>query len=112
MFFSNLFNSKSTIENVSASTLKQLLKQDSELKVIDVRTSSEFKQGSLKNAVNIDVFGSDFIKKCENKFKSTDKLLLYCRSGQRSMNAAKKLESAGFSSIYNLKGGIIAWSRA
>jgi rhodanese-related sulfurtransferase len=112
MIFSNLFKSKSNVENISASALKQLLEKDKSLKLVDVRTSNEFKQGHIKNAVNIDVFKSDFVEKCEKKYNSTDTLILYCRSGQRSMNAAKKLEKAGFNSIYNLNGGIMAWSRS
>jgi rhodanese-related sulfurtransferase len=112
MFFSNLFKSKSSVENISATALKQLLKQDKSLKLVDVRTPNEFKQGHIKNAVNIDVFKSDFVNQCESKFKTSDRLIIYCRSGQRSMNAAKKLEKAGFTSLYNLNGGVMAWSRA
>ncbi len=111
MLFSNLFKSKSNVKNISATALKQLLKQDKSLKLVDVRTPNEYKQGHIENAVNIDVFNSDFVSKCESKFKSSDRLILYCRSGQRSMNAAKKLEKAGFESLYNLNGGVIAWSR-
>ena len=34
---------------------------------------------------------------------------LYCRSGKRSASAAEKLKEAGFTEVYNLKGGILAW---
>ncbi len=110
--FLNLFKSKSGVESISATALKQLIQQDSSLKLLDVRTPQEFNQGHIEKAVNIDVFRSDFVSKCEAKFKTTDTLILYCRSGQRSMNAAKKLENAGFTSLHNLSGGITAWSRA
>jgi rhodanese-related sulfurtransferase len=109
--FSKLFKTETNIKSISATALKQLLQEDNNLKVIDVRTSDEYKQGHLHKATNIDVFSSDFVKKCESKFKHTDKLILYCRSGQRSMNAAKKLELARFESLYNLKGGFISWSK-
>lgn len=109
--FSNIFKNNSAVENISASALKDLLNQKSNLKLVDVRTSKEFKQGHLPKALNIDVFNPDFVNKCKSKLKSTDTLILYCRSGQRSMNAAKKLEKSGFESLYNLKGGIMAWSR-
>lgn len=109
--FSNLFKTETNIKSISALTLKQLLQEDSSLKVIDVRTSREFKQGHLPKAVNIDVFRPNFVENCLSKLKPSDDLVLYCRSGQRSMNAAKKLEKAGFEALYNLKGGFISWSR-
>lgn len=110
--FLNLFKSKSTIESISVTALQQLLKQDKSLKLVDVRTANEYKQGHIKNALNIDVFQPDFVNKCQARFKTSDTLIVYCRSGQRSMNAAKTLEKAGFTSLHNLKGGIMAWSRA
>ena len=37
--------------------------------------------------------------------------VVICRSGGRSMQVARFLETQGFSSVYNLAGGILAWSR-
>lgn len=111
-FLSNLFKSQSAVEQISASALKELLNQKGELRLIDVRTPQEFKEGHLPKAININVFSTNFVNECQSKLKTTDVLVLYCRSGQRSMNAAKKLEESGFKSLYNLKGGIMAWSKA
>lgn len=110
-FLSQLFQSKSNINQISANSLKQLFETDADLKIVDVRTPKEYKQGHINKSINIDVFSSNFVSKCESKFKLEDKIVLCCRSGQRSSNAASKLEKAGFTSLYNLKGGMIAWSR-
>ncbi len=110
-FLSQLFQSKSNINQISATSLKQLLDSKAEVKILDVRTPREYKQGHISKSLNIDVFSSNFVSQCQSKLKSEDKIVLCCRSGQRSSNAAKKLEKAGFNSLYNLKGGMMAWSR-
>jgi rhodanese-related sulfurtransferase len=110
-FLSQLFQSKSNINQISASSLKQLMENKAKIKVIDVRTKQEYNQGHISKSFNIDVFSSDFESQCESKFSLDDTIILCCRSGQRSSGAAKKLEKSGFTSLHNLKGGMIAWSR-
>lgn len=87
------------------------MNSEEHLQLLDVRTAGEFKQQHIPKAINIDGFKPDFEQKCQAKFDLSEPILLYCRSGQRSMNAARKLEKIGFKEIYNLKGGMIAWSR-
>lgn len=110
-FFSQLFQSQSAVKQISASALQQLLEKGENLQLLDVRTAQEFKQGQLPKAINIDVFSSEFVKLCQAQLNSSTPILVCCRSGQRSMNAARKLENAGFTTLYNLKGGLMAWSR-
>lgn len=110
-FLSKLFQSNSNVSQISASSLKQLVDNKANIKIIDVRTKAEFKQGHIPKSVNIDVFSSGFESQCASKFKQDDSIVLCCRSGQRSSNAARKLEKAGFTSLHNLKGGMMAWSR-
>lgn len=79
--------------------------------VIDVRTPSEFAAGHIANAVNIDVEGGMF----EQQIASLDKsktYAVYCHSGRRSANAAGIMSKAGFTTIYNLDGGVTAWTAA
>ena len=110
-FFSKFLKTETNIKSVSALALQQLIENKDCPQLLDVRTSREFKQQHIAKALNIDVFSADFEQKCQSKFNLSEPILLYCRSGQRSMNAARKLEKIGFKDIYNLKGGMIAWSR-
>ena len=87
------------------------LTEDPGVVVLDVRTASEFAEGHIEGAVNIDQGQSDFIDKAKAALTTGKKVAVYCRSGRRSANAAGKLAAEGYSCV-NLKGGIIAWKEA
>jgi rhodanese-related sulfurtransferase len=76
--------------------------------IIDVRTSEEFEEGHIAGALNINVKSEEFIAEIENLTKS-DTLLVYCRSGRRSLYAAQIMVSFGFIKIYDLEGGFLNW---
>lgn len=85
----------------------ELLNKESEIYLIDVRTKAEYDTGYIKGALNIPL---DVIE-AEVQAKYSDKdtpLILYCRSGNRSNQALKKLEALGYTRIYDA-GGIINW---
>ncbi len=78
--------------------------------LLDVRTDAEFASGHLKGATQIDFYRDDF----EEAIAALDKnqpVFVYCRSGNRSGKAAKQMKAMGFKEVYNLEGGIGAWSR-
>ena len=77
-------------------------------KIIDVRTSKEYEQGHIQGAQNIDVSAETFITEIQELSKS-DTLLVYCRSGRRSLYASQVLVSFGFKKIYDLEGGFLNW---
>lgn len=79
--------------------------------VIDVRTPSEFTAGHLPNAQNLDVEAGDFDQRITGLDKGAS-YALYCRSGRRSGIALEKMESAGFTKVVHLSGGIGAWTAA
>ena len=75
---------------------------------LDVRTPEEFKEKHISGAINANVLGGDF----EQKVITLDKnkpILVYCKSGVRSANAAAKLKAMGFTTIIDLDGGITKW---
>ena len=76
--------------------------------LLDVRTSNEFKEGHLPNAIHIDVMNSEFSNKIllENKEKN---YYIYCRSGTRSLKAYSMMKNLGFKNLINLEGGILAF---
>lgn len=76
------------------------------VQLVDVRTPEEYSEGHIEYAKNIDFFSEDF----EDQFNKLDKnqpVYIYCKSGNRSGKAGKKLKDMGFHHIYDLKGGIL-----
>ena len=78
--------------------------------LLDVRTDNEFAQGHLRGAQQIDFYRDDFADALE-KLDKNQPVFIYCRSGNRSGKAAKQMKAMGFSAVYNLEGGIGAWSK-
>lgn len=76
--------------------------------ILDVRTPDEFREGHIKNAINIDFYGDDFQSKI-NLLDKSKTYVIYCRSGRRSASADKIFQKAGFKNTSNLLKGIIGW---
>lgn len=79
--------------------------------LLDVRTPSEYAAGHLADATNIDMQAGDFLARVGKLDKSAS-YALYCRTGHRSGIAAEQLTAAGFTTVVDLAGGIVAWSAA
>lgn len=94
-------------ESVSSKVAYEMIeKDDSNLTILDVRTPEEFKaDGHLVNAKLIPV--SQLAKNLDMLNKSK-KILVYCRSGSRSIHATRTLVANGFTAV-NMSGGINAW---
>jgi phage shock protein E len=71
--------------------------------VLDVRTPGEFAGGHLSIAKNSDFMGGKFASDMEKMDKSKT-YFLYCASGNRSGQAARMMEQAGFENVYNVGG--------
>lgn len=78
--------------------------------IIDIRTPYEFKQGYIEGAININLYDREFLEKFES-YDKNEPIFLYCRSGNRTSSAAKKLIKAGFMQVYDLQGGILNWEK-
>ena len=73
--------------------------------LLDVRSIEEFASGKIKNSINIPDL--DLVSKYRG-----EKLVVYCQSGRRADLVIKKLEDHGFTGIVDIKGDILAWSKA
>jgi rhodanese-related sulfurtransferase len=95
---------------IDAKQAMTLIEADDNLTILDVRSLEEFKEGHLPNAILIPVHE---LNNNLNKLDSSKnrKILVYCRSGSRSISASRTLESNGFVPI-NVKGGILDLTRA
>ena len=78
-----------------------------EVVVVDVRTREEYDGGHIENAVLVsnESIGSEMPEALPDKEAT---LLIYCRSGRRSKDAAQKLLALGYQSVYDF-GGVIDW---
>lgn len=76
--------------------------------IIDVRTPQEFAGAHLDNAINIDWLGDNFEANAQ-KLDKTKPVFVYCKTNNRSPQAATKLEELGFKTIYNMQGGLLKW---
>jgi len=79
--------------------------------IVDVRTPSEFAAGHIAGAINIDIEGADFTSAISSLDQSKT-YALYCHSGRRSGLAITAMQQAGFTSVYDLNGGIQNWQAA
>ena len=103
-------HSQETIESISYADYLNI-DNSNDFIVIDVRTPEEHKIKRIKNSININFYDEKFI----DFFKIYDKdenILIYCRSGRRSLEAVKNLSKKGFKNIYDLKGGILALDKS
>ncbi len=89
------------VDNKAAKTL-----EDKGVRIIDVRTASEFEAGHIPEAENVPL---DQLSAAMGSWDPAKPILVYCASGERSAEAMRMLVSAGFASVFNLQNGIIAW---
>jgi adenylyltransferase/sulfurtransferase len=95
------------VKSVTVKELQQLLDNQEEVQVIDVREDYEYE------IVNIaaDLIPLGQIEQNVDKIASDKKVVVHCRSGKRSADAIEVLEQKyGFTNLYNLEGGILAWA--
>lgn len=86
------------------------LRKISNAQLIDVRTKSEFADGHIEGAQNLDILNGDF-NKGVNALNKSEVVLVYCKSGGRSSRARKQLEELGFEYIVELEGGYMNYSK-
>tara|TARA_B100000575_G_C23021564_1_gene588230 strand:- start:632 stop:955 length:324 start_codon:yes stop_codon:yes gene_type:complete len=94
------------IQGISVQELAKMRKQKIPHQLIDVRESHEF------NFCNIDGYLIPLgeIGYRSDEINKNEKVIVHCRSGQRSATAISILKQKGFKNLFNLTGGILAWS--
>ncbi|AHA29193.1 hypothetical protein ASF99_15880 [Exiguobacterium sp. Leaf187] len=75
--------------------------------IVDVRETQEFKGGHIVGARNIPV---SQMKMRSKELRKDMPIYLYCQGSMRSSQAAKVLKKAGYTNLYQLKGGFKQWS--
>lgn len=98
------------VVEVSVPETERLIAENGAL-VVDVRESREYAAGRIPRARHIPL--SQISSRLGDLESDRDRpIVVSCRSGRRSASASVMLCRQGFSKVYNLKGGINAWTRA
>lgn len=86
---------------------KKIIDSNKDIFIIDVRTEEELEEGYIENSILIP--NEEICEKVPSVIPDKNsQILVYCRSGKRSMQAAKKLTYMGYSNVMDF-GGIINW---
>lgn len=96
-----------TYRSISMDEAVVMMEEEQGYIILDVRRPDEFAEGHIPNAINVanESIGTDEIEQLPDK----DQLILvYCRSGRRSKEAAQKLVKLGYTNIVEF-GGILDW---
>ena len=109
----------SGFENVTVEEAKNMIERE-DVFVLDVRTPAEFDESHIEGATLIPVTNSggsnlnhdQLLEARINEVPKDRKILVYCRTGHRSTAASMILVNAGYSDVYNMQGGITAWTDA
>lgn len=103
----NSTNKEITYEIISQTQAKDIMDNGTGYVIVDARTSEEFNEGHIKNAINLDY--EEVTQKAESLLPDKNQLILiYCRSGRRSKIAAESLCQLGYTNVKEF-GGIIDW---
>ena len=95
-------------KNITADEAKEIMDSESGYVILDVRTEEEYAEGHIPGAILIPDY--EIIQKAESILTDKDqRILVYCRSGRRSKNAAEALLALGYTNIWEF-GGIIDWN--
>ena len=98
------------LEEISPVAAEQLFNKHQAV-ILDVREDSEWQTQHIPGAIHIPL-GQLSGRLEELKQYKDSPVIAQCRSGRRSAQASDVLKSAGFSKVYNLDGGLIAWDKA
>ena len=99
---------ENTYEQITQIKAKEIMDSGEEYILLDVRTKEEFDDGHIEGAILIPDF--EIEERAETELPDKDALILvYCRSGRRSKNAASILAALGYTNVKEF-GGINDWA--
>jgi len=94
------------IPEISAKDLKARQDRGDDLFILDVREPHEYQICNLNGTL----IPLGELPRRVNELDSSREMVVHCRSGKRSADAIQFLQQAGFKKLWNLKGGVLAWS--
>lgn len=100
-------NANGSYESLAVADFAKII-GDSDVQLLDVRTSGEYMQGNIDGSVNIDIKEEYFNDSAACLLDKNRCVAVYCRSGRRSKIAASRLVEMGFK-VVELDKGYNAW---
>ena len=97
-----------TFRQISQEEAKTIMSTNREAVILDVRTQEEYDSGHIKGAVLLPVDAITEESAREVIPTKETQVLVYCRSGNRSVTASKALAQLGYTEVYEF-GGINTW---
>jgi rhodanese-related sulfurtransferase len=94
------------MKEISVQELKEKIDKGEDFQLIDVREEFEYEVSNLGGVLI--PLGGILIE--ADKVAKDKPVIVQCRSGKRSAAAIMQLESLGYTNLYNLQGGILAWA--
>ena len=100
-------NQTNTYRQISMDEAVTMMAEETSYIILDVRRADEFAEGHIPGAINVanESIGTDDIPELPDK---NQLIMVYCRSGRRSKEAAEKLVKLGYTNIVEF-GGILDW---
>lgn len=94
------------MKTITATELKKLIDDKADFQLIDVREESEFEEMNI----NGHLIPMGEVMDRADEISKTKQVVVHCRSGKRSASVISVLESQlGYTNLYNLEGGIMAY---
>ncbi len=100
--------SNQKIPQVSASDVYRAVTEKNECVILDVRTPQEYARGKIAGSINVPL--SDIGKNIQNIIPDKSvTIYVYCLSGSRSVLAVDTMTHMGYTHVYNIISGLLAW---
>ena len=93
------------MKEITVTELKALRDKKADLQLIDVREEHEFDEANI----NGELIPMGEVMDHLDKISKDKQVVVHCRSGKRSATVIQALEAQGYTNLYNLKGGILAY---
>jgi rhodanese-related sulfurtransferase len=100
------------MKTLSAQELKAKRRRGDKFTLVNTLSAEAFRHTRLPEAINVPLEGGDFPQRVENNVGGKEEpVVVYCASQEcdSSTKAARELESAGFSEVYEFEGGAMEW---
>lgn len=107
-------NTESLVSNINVTSASDLVKNDENTIILDVRTPEEYMAGHIEGALNINIADENFSEQAA-KLDQSKTYIVHCAANVENGRTAKSLtimQELGFNNLMNLEGGIVAWEKS